>query len=431
MQMNPEELNRPSVVPELGIDWARWIRAADRVVCAQMTGEPRALLADLALAAGRGTRPAAVFLGTPFSNEAAAMPSTVSLEVWGGMGAAAAMMRERSLTVYPVHYSRTPDLFARDGLAADVALVSLARHPGTGRLYLAPAHGHILEAARRARHVIAEINAQAPCVRGAEWPEDLVPVAVVEVSSPLAVAPEPRATAVDQAIATQVADCVPDGASLQVGIGAVATAIVAGLAGRRRMIIRSGLYTDALWSLIKGGAVEPRAAGEPLVVCSAVYGTRELYAEVHDRPAYRIAPPAVTHGTPALAALPRFTAINGALEVDLLGQVNAESVGGRYLGGIGGLNDFVRGALASPDGTAIVAIPSRRRAGKSEAAGIVAALSGPATIPAADADVFVSEHGVARLRGLSRAGRARALIGIAHPDDRAALGRAAQELGLD
>ncbi len=406
-------------------------RAGDRVVCAQMTAEPRALLADLAAAlnAGRSALPAALFLGTPFSNEAAAMPSSVQLEVWGGMGAAAAMMRERPLAVYPVPYSRIPDLFARDGLAADVALVSLARHPGSGRLFFAPAHGHILAAARRARHVIAEINAAAPCVRGAEWPDDVVPALSVEVSSPLAVAPEARATPVDRAIAGRVADCVPDGASLQVGIGAVAGAVVAGLAGRRRMTIRSGLYTEALWSLIRAGAVEPRAAGDPLVVCSAVYGTPGLYAEVHDRPAYRIAPPAVTHGTAALAALPRFTAINGALEVDLLGQVQRRGVGGRYLGGIGGLNDFVRGALACPDGTAIVAIPSRRRAGKGEAAGIVAALSGPATIPAADADVFVSEHGVARLRGLSRARRARALIGIAHPDDRPALERAARERG--
>jgi acetyl-CoA hydrolase len=206
--------------------------------------------------------------------------------------------------------------------------------------------------------------------------------------------------------------------------------VAAGLAGRRRLCIHSGLFTEALWSLVRSGAVEARAAGEPLVTCSAVFGTPELYAEVHDRPAYRLAPPSITHGTASLAALPRFTAINAALEVDLLGQVNAESVGGRYLGGIGGLNDFVRGALACPGGTSIIAIPSRRKAAHGEAAGIVAAPSGPATVAASDADVFVSEHGIARVRGMSRAERARALIAIAHPDDRERLGRAARESGM-
>jgi acetyl-CoA hydrolase len=235
---------------------------------------------------------------------------------------------------------------------------------------------------------------------------------------------------VERRIAAHVADCVPDGASIEVGIGAVASAVTAGLAGRRRLRIHSGLFTEALWSLVRSGAVEARAAGEPLVTCSAVYGTPDLYAEVHDRHAYRIAPPSITHGTASLAALPWFTAINAALEVDLLGQVNAESVGGRYLGGIGGLNDFVRGALACPGGTSIIAIPSRRKAAHGEAAGIVAALSGPATVAASDADVFVSEHGIARVRGLSRAGRVRALIAIANPDDREELGRAARESGM-
>ena len=429
MPMNPRELNRSSAP---GLDWRRWIQPGDRIVCGQMTGAPRALLADLAAAVEAGTAPVpgALFLGTPFSTEAAAFPASVRLEVFGGMGAAVGMARDRRLVVYPVHYSRTPELFTRDRLGCDVALVSLARHPVHGKLYLAPSHGYILEAAARARHVIAEINARAPCVRGAEWPEGLALDLAFEVDAPLATAPGASPGEVDRAIASHVASCVDDGATIQIGIGAVAAAVGAGLAERRRLCVHSGLFTESLWSLVRGGAVEPRVVGEPLVTCSAVYGTPELYAEVHDRAAYRIAPPATTHGTPSLARLPRFTAINSALEVDLFGQVNAEFVGGRYLGGVGGLNDFVRGAMACPDGCSIVAIPSRRRTREREASGIVAALSGPATVPAADADVIVSEHGVARLRGRSREERARALIAIAHPDDRDTLTRAARTLGV-
>ncbi|MCU0972899.1 MAG: acetyl-CoA hydrolase, partial [Burkholderiales bacterium] len=275
-----------------------------------------------------------------------------------------------------------------------------------------------------------EINAAAPCVRGTEWPEDLVPSAVVEVNYPLAVAPTTIASDLDRAIGESVARCILDGATIQVGIGAVASAVVASLAARRHLRIHSGLFTEPLWALQKSGAVQAQTSQDAVVTCSAVYGSAGLYAEVHDNPAYRIAPPAVTHGLAALAALPRFTSINSALEIDLFGQVNAESAGGRYLGGIGGLNDFVRGALASPGGSAIIAAPSRRRSAKGEVGSIVSALSGPATVPAADADVFVTEHGVARMRGASRSERALAIIGLAHPDDRESLTRAARALGL-
>ena len=359
------------------------------------------------------------------------MPSSVQLEVWGGMGAAAAMMRERSLAVYPVHYSRIPDLFARDGLAADVALVSLARQfRQRPALLRAGARAHPRGgAAGAARHRRDQ--------RGGP----------VRSRRRMARRRRPRAQrrgelraggrARDARHAGRPGDRRA-GRRLRAGRREPAGRDRRGRRRGRRRPRRAAADDHPQRPLHRRAVVadQGRARGAARGRRSA---GRLLGGLRHARPLCRGARPAGVPDRPA-GGHPRHRVACGAAAVHgdqrrtrgrpCSGRSNAESIGGRYLGGIGGLNDFVRGALACPDGTAIVAIPSRRRAGKGEAAGIVAALSGPATIPAADADVFVSEHGVARLRGLSRAQRARALIGIAHPDDRPALERAAREQGL-
>jgi acetyl-CoA hydrolase len=148
--------------------------------------------------------------------------------------------------------------------------------------------------------------------------------------------------------------------------------------------------------------------------------------------------PGHTHAAQVIAALDQFFALNSALEIDLLGQMNAETVPGsdgrpRHVGGVGGLNDFVRAAPHATHGRSVIAMPSRqvsRQSGVPGAPRIVATLGGPATIAASDADVVVTEHGVAELRHASIAERARRLIAVAHPDDRDGLRASARRAGL-
>ena len=418
------------------IDWAAWVRAGDRVVCSHMTAEPVALLRSLATASLHVGQ-FHVFLGVPFSDVSAAFAVDTTFTTFGGMGSAGALARSHAVQVSMAHYSQCGLAFASGGERADVLLVSLARAPD-GTLHLGASHGYVLEAARRARCIVAEVNAMAPVVSGAPWPEGLGIDATIEVAYPLAVAGDARISAVERSIAAHVAPLVGQGACLQVGIGSLPSAVLDGLADHRALGLHSGMLTPALWRLIECGAIDnsrkPLDTG--ISVAGCVYGDAALYAAVHLNPAVALRSPAYTHAAATIARLAGFTAINSALEVDLLGQMNAETVpapGGarRQVGGVGGLNDFVRGARHAPQGLAIVALPSRHapRDGAPGAPRIVATLSGPATVAASDADVVVTEHGVARLRHATLDERARRLIAIAHPDDRAALLAAARRSG--
>ncbi|CAN5268719.1 acetyl-CoA hydrolase/transferase C-terminal domain-containing protein [soil metagenome] len=422
----------------VAVDWSSLLRPHDRLVCSHMTSEPVALLRSLCSASP--AMPLALMLGVPFTRAAADAPAHVSLSSFGAMGSAAGIGRGRPLQIGMAPYGRCAEPFEQPAAACDVALVSLARAPD-GRLMLGASHGYIVEAARQARHVVAEINAQAPCVPGAPWPDDIPLGTVVATDCPLAQAAPVRGEAVDLQIARHIAALVPDGACLQVGLGAMPSAVLAALSAHRHLGVHSGMLTDALHGLMLSGAIDHsrKPAGSRHAVVGSVYGSAALYSFSHLNPAIALREPRYTHGAAVIASLPEFVAINGAIEVDLLGQVNAEAVPEavdglqpdlRYVGGIGGLNDFVRGARAAPRGRSIVALPSRTRPGAAGRARIVASLSGPATVAAMDADIVVTEHGVAHLRDADLGDRVRRMLVLADPSDREALERTAHARGL-
>jgi acyl-CoA hydrolase len=185
--------------------------------------------------------------------------------------------------------------------------------------------------------------------------------------------------------------------------------------------------SDGAMALIERGAItnarKPVDAG--MSVTGALLGSRRLAAFAHLNSSIGLRPISYTHAFAVIAALPRFTAVNSATEVDLAGQANTEIAGGRYVGAVGGAVDFARGANASMGGMPILALPSVAEVRGEKRSRIVTRLSGPATIGCADAGVIVTEHGVADLRGLSLSQRARKLIMIADPAFRESLERAA------
>jgi len=225
-------------------------------------------------------------------------------------------------------------------------------------------------------------------------------------------APEPGAT--ERALAARVAAVIPDGATVQVGIGSFPGAVLAELGGHNDLGIHSGLLADGMVDLVERGVVTNRTKGrDPGVsVAGVVMGGPRLVAWLHENPRVALRETGYTHDVAVLGSIPRFTAVNAALEVDLTGQVGAEAVGGRYVGGIGGAVDFARGAARSDGGLPITALPASGR-GRSR---IVEQLSGPVTLGRADAGVVVTQFGAADLRGLGLLARREALLAISDPE---------------
>lgn len=398
-----------------------------------MSAEPAALLASLARQASLppGLR---LMLGVPFSMAAAQLPADCELTTYGGMGSAGAMAQQRPLVMSPLPYGKSARVYA-DGLwPCDVALVALGRRRSDGRLFMAPTHGPVLAAARRARHVIAQVGAQVPCVPGAEWPQELPLAAVMETDDgPLALDDTQPGT-VEQAMAARIAALVPQGACLQVGIGALPSAVLAALASHRHLGIHTGMLTPAMWRLVESGAADHsrKVLDRGIAVTGSICGGPALYAAVDGHAGVSLREPGYTHDPRVIAAQPDMFSLNSALEVDLLGNANAETLTlpdgrWRWVGGVGGLPDFVRAAVQAPGGQSVLALAARTPRGQPR---IVARLSGPCTVAACDADVVVTEHGVARLRDASVGARVRQMLSVAHPEDREALQSAARATGL-
>lgn len=409
------------------VDWTRVVRAGDRIACSHMSAEPVVLLRAIAASGAHGGA-YSVALGVPFSDAALGFPNATALTTFGGMGSAGTLARQRAVRLSRLDYSQCAQAYARGEDHADVVLLSLARGAG-GRLFLGAAHGFALDAARRARVIVAEINALAPAVAGGEWPSDLRIDIAVETNYALAEPTPGRIDEVERQIAANIAPLIDDGACLQVGIGTLPSAVLEGLAVHRALGLHSGMLTPALWRLVEAGVIDNsrKALDRGVSVAGVVYGDAALYAAVSGRSDVGLREPGYTHAADVIARLDRFVALNSALEVDLHGRMNAETVIARdgrprHVGGVGGLADFVRAAPLAPQGRAVIALPSRQGSG---AARIVAALNGPVTLDAQDADVVVTEHGVAHLRGVTPEERRRRLIAIAHPDDRERLSAAA------
>ncbi|HSD52537.1 MAG TPA: acetyl-CoA hydrolase/transferase C-terminal domain-containing protein [Burkholderiales bacterium] len=408
------------------LDLARFIRPGDSVVVAQASSEPLTLTEALVAQADR-LGAITIFIGASWSDTFAPdrAPSFRYVS-YGALGTNARLARAGRLDIVPCHYSQLCWLFESGASRPDVVLLALSPVIG-GTMTLGASHGYALAAARRARTVIAEVNERMPWVHGGEVPADLRIDAIVRTSRPLPTYPASRIGAVERKVAARVAALVPDGATVQLGVGTLPDAVLEALAGHRDLGIHSGMLTRAVLPLLESGAVtnsrKPIDAG--VTVTGLLIGDEKLYAHAHRNAALRLAAPDYTHSTAALARLPDFVSVNSAIEVDLFGRVNAEVAGGDYVGGVGGAMDFIRGAAAAPGGRAVIALPSVSRDGK--ASRIVASCA-TVTTPAAEADLVATEWGVASLRGVTYAERAQRLVAIAHPDHRAALTGAARKL---
>jgi acyl-CoA hydrolase len=275
---------------------------------------------------------------------------------------------------------------------------------------------YLLPAARRSPLVIAQVNPRMPRTLGNAFLHRSQVDVWTAVDHPLLEYPPTPVGEVERRIAGHVAELVPDGATLQVGVGSIPQAVMEALAGKKDLGVHS-LLVEHMLPLVRSGVItNARKRLHPgRMDVGEIMGTATLFQWSHENPLVNMEPSDVVHDPEVIGRLGDFVSVNSALEVDLFGQVNAESVAGRQVAGIGGQFDFVLGAARAAGGRAVIALPSTGRDG--QVSRIVAALGAAArvTSPRYLADYVVTEYGVAALRGQSDAGRRRALLGVAHP----------------
>ena len=329
----------------------------------------------------------------------------------------------------PIFLSDIPLLFLNRHVVLDVAIVQVSPPDAHGFCTLGTSVDATLAAVYSARHVIAEINEQMPRTHG----NTLVPVslftAFMRSNRPLHEHQPATPTPVDDAIGEHVAALVQDRATLQMGIGAIPDAALRRLFNKHDLGVHTEMFSDGIVDLALAGVITNRFKNvhPNRIVTSFVNGTRRLYEYVHDNPFVEFHPCDHTNDTARIRKNDNVVAINSALEIDLSGQVVADSIGYRIYSGIGGQMDFIRGAALSRGGKPIIALPST--AARGELSRIVPALKPGAGVVTTRGHVHwvVTEYGAVNLFGQSLRRRAELLIGIAHPDFRAELRRAVAE----
>jgi acyl-CoA hydrolase len=345
---------------------------------------------------------------------------------------ARAAVNEGRADYVPVFLSEVPHLFERGALSLDAVLVNATPPDAHGFCSLGTSVEAMHAAIRAAGTVIVQFNRRMPRTLGESFIHvDEIDLAV-EVDVPPYERPSEPIGEVERRIGEHVAELVPDGATLQLGIGAIPAATALALRGHHDLGIHTEMFTDAVVGLAEAGVItgarKERNRGK--IVAAFVMGTARLYDFVNDNPMVEMRSVDFTNDTHVIRSFRTMTAINSAIEVDLSGQVVADSIGSRIYSGVGGQMDFVRGAALAPEGRAIIALPSTAAGGSVSRISPVLTPGAGVVTTRAHVRTVVTEWGIAELFGRSLRERAAALIAIAHPDQRDWLSAEARRLGL-
>ncbi len=329
----------------------------------------------------------------------------------------------------PCFLSEIPALFRSGRRAPDVALLHVSPPDAHGYCTLGTSVDVARAAADTAKVVIAQVNPRMPRVHGDGFIHIDQIHHWVEVDEAIPESPAAPLSDIERAIGRHASSLIEDGATLQMGIGAVPDAVLAALHHHKHLGIHTEMWSDGALALLQSGAVDnsQKKVHPGKTIGGFVTGSRALYDFIDDNPSAVLLDIAYINNPSIIARNPRATAINSAVEVDLTGQVCADSIGSRIISGVGGQMDFIRGASLSPGGKPIIALPSRSKKGHPR---IVPQLRAGAGVVTTRAHVhyLVTEYGVADLAGKTLHERAKALIALAHPEDREALAKAWHEL---
>lgn len=331
----------------------------------------------------------------------------------------------------PIFLSEIPSLFRNGTLPLDAVLVSLTPPDEHGFCSFGVEVGTTKPAAEEARMIIAEINRQMPRTLGDSFIHVSRLSHIVEVDYALPEVPQGGGTDLHLRVGEHIAEIIPHGATLQMGLGSIPDAVLHHLGSHRDLGIHTELFSDGVIDMVDQGVITCRKKSfhPGKIVAGFAFGSQRLYEFVHNNPMIELHPSDYVNDPFNIAQNDKMVAINSALQVDLTGQVCADSIGSQLYSGVGGQVDFIRGAARSKGGLPIVAFLSTAK--ENSVSRIVPVLYEGAGVVTTRNDVHyvATEHGVARLHGKTVRQRARALIGIAHPRFRDELTRAARELG--
>lgn len=325
-------------------------------------------------------------------------------------------VNEGRADIMPCYYRDIPGLFEQF-VALDALLIMVAPIDKHGYFSTSLAGSASEAMIRKARHIYLEVNPNLPRTLSAPMIHISQVDALCEIASPLPILPPPPVDEISGTIGNYIAGEIPNGATLQLGIGAVPEAVGLALRDKRDLGIHTELFTDSMVELIECGAVtnEKKPIHRGRTVATLAFGSQRMYDYIDDNPAFLMLPVNQVNDPAVIAQHPNFISVNAALEVDFWGQVCAESVATRHISGTGGQADYVRGAIQSNGGKSFIAFPSTA---KNDTVSKIRPTLAPGAIVTTsknDVDYIVTEYGVAKLRGKTLSQRTKALISIAHP----------------
>jgi itaconate CoA-transferase len=401
-----------------------------------IAGEPPAILGAIAGAARAGRFTSLTMRALlPFVATKATVlqPEVNEVIRWESLflgGADRDAVKEGRAGYTPNYFHQVPRLLS-EFIPVDVAIATVSPMDRHGYMSLGVSVDYTAVASRVAKTLLLEVNEHMPRIHGRSFIHISEATAVVEHHAPLPELPTPAKRPEDEAIGRQIAEQVPDGATIQLGIGGVPNAVAQYLRGHQELGIHSEMFTDSMVDLIEDGvATGVRKTLHPQkAVFTFAAGSERMYRYLDDNPYCETHSVSYTNNPDVIARNNDLISVNAIIEVDLTGQCCSESFGPVQFSGTGGQADFVRGAFNSPGGKSFLAFYSTAKSG--EVSRVVPTLTPGAavTTPRQDVHYLVSEHGTALLKGKSVPERAQAIIGLAHPKFRDWLTDEARKLG--
>lgn len=410
------------------LDLSSYVRHGDRVVWGQAQAEPIPLTQNL-IQNRKKIGKFKIFLGiSQFPTCLPEYSEHIEYLSYCGAGYNRTLAQHQVLDILPVHYSQLPRLIEDQQLKLDIVLIQVSAANAQGQYSYSLAQDYLKSALRHARVVIAEVNQQAPWVYSDEYLTEADFDVMVYTDRKIEAQYSANHSSITQKIAQNVASCIPNHSTLQLGIGSVPEAIMQALDQHQHLGIHSGIIGDGVAKLMQKGVItnQKKNIDPGKTITGLIVGSSKLHQFAHQNTDIEIRSTKYTHHAGTLAAIQQFIAINSAIEVDLTGQVNAEIANKTYVGAVGGALDFIRAANQSYGGVSIIALPA---SGKNFSR-IVSNLQGPVSTPRSDAGLIITEYGIADLRGLSIPQRVEKMIAIAHPHFQKELEQQAMDLAL-
>lgn len=327
---------------------------------------------------------------------------------------------------HPALLGEIPVFFRNGLIKLDVALINVSPADAYGYCSLGASVDLAKAAVDTAKIIIAQVNHHQPRVFGDAMIHCSRFAQVIQADDPLTELPEMISSEQDQKIGRYVAQMIPDGATLQIGVGGIPNAVLSQLTSHRHLGLHTEALTEGVVKLIRSGVIDNsrKMVHRGFSVASLAIGRRELYDFMDDNPSLLMCDVAYTNDPWLIRQNPDVRAINSAIEVDITGQIVADSIGEKIFSGVGGQHDFMYGGALCPTGKTVIALPSATESGHSKIVSTLTAGAGVVTTRA-QAQYIATEYGIAELRAKSLVERARALISIAHPSAREELERAA------